>query len=110
MGTESGSLRSQSTRAKRMVASIALITIVATAAALVPVAVNQPSTGRASNADASAILSTSGNSRFEGIPKLSHVFTIVLENESYSSTWGSGSPAHYLNSLRSQGELLTRYY
>ena len=49
-------------------------------------------------------------SGLEGIPRLSHIFTIVLENESYAATWGSGSPATYLNSLRSQGELLTQYY
>jgi hypothetical protein len=46
----------------------------------------------------------------EGVPRLSHVFTIVLENESFASTWGPGSPAHYLNSLRSRGTLLTNYY
>jgi phospholipase C len=46
----------------------------------------------------------------EGIPRLSHVFTIVLENESFASTWGAGSPARYLNSLRCRGVLLTHYY
>jgi len=46
----------------------------------------------------------------EGIPRLSHVFTIVLENEGYAATWGPGSPARYLNSLRSSGQLLTQYY
>ena len=45
----------------------------------------------------------------EGIPRLSHVFTIVLENEGYAATWGPGSPAQYLNSLRSSGQLLTQY-
>ena len=49
-------------------------------------------------------------SALEAVPRLSHVFTIVLENESYAKTWGPGSPAHYLNSLRTQGELLTNYY
>jgi hypothetical protein len=49
-------------------------------------------------------------SSLEGIPRLSHVFTIVLENESFASTWGVASPAQYLNSLRSRGVLLTNYY
>lgn len=39
----------------------------------------------------------------EGVPALSHVFTIVLENEPFDATYGPGSPVKYLNSLRSQG-------
>ncbi|GAC1402919.1 MAG: hypothetical protein NVSMB52_16890 [Chloroflexota bacterium] len=58
--------------------------------------------------DSPAKASTSG--RLEGVPRLSQVFTVVLENESYSATWGPGSPATYLNSLRSRGVLLTNYY
>jgi phospholipase C len=46
----------------------------------------------------------------EGIPGLSHVFVIVLENKSYDETWGSASPARYLNSLRAKGTLLSQYY
>lgn len=48
--------------------------------------------------------------RLEGIPRFSHVFVIVLENESYDATWGPSSPAQYLNSLRASGTLLTHYY
>ena len=48
--------------------------------------------------------------RLEGIPRFSHIFVIVLENESYDATWGAGSQAPYLNSLRSSGTLLTQYY
>ncbi len=40
-----------------------------------------------------------------------HVFTIVLENESESSTFGTGSPAPYLaQTLVSQGAFLPNYY
>jgi len=46
----------------------------------------------------------------EGVPKLSHVFVITLENESYATTWGPNSPAVYLNTLRSQGVLETNYF
>ncbi|RAG87174.1 phosphoesterase [Streptacidiphilus pinicola] len=42
---------------------------------------------------------------------ISHVLVIDLENESYDSTFGPGSPATYLNgTLVPQGELLPNYY
>jgi hypothetical protein len=44
-------------------------------------------------------------------PPIRHVFTIVLENKSYSETFGPNSPAPYLSRyLTSQGALLTNYY
>ena len=44
-------------------------------------------------------------------PKIGHVFVIVLENESYASTFGSPSADPYLAStLPRQGALLTQYY
>src|SRR5437764_4688599 len=46
----------------------------------------------------------------EGVPRLSHVFVVVLENEDYTSTWGPTSPAKYLNSLVPRGALATHYY
>ncbi|HYL05923.1 MAG TPA: alkaline phosphatase family protein [Thermoanaerobaculia bacterium] len=46
----------------------------------------------------------------EGIPRFSHVVVLVLENESFATTWGSGSAATYLNGLRSQGVLADHYY
>jgi len=46
----------------------------------------------------------------EGVPRFKHIFTIVLENENFDASWGPGSPAHYLNSLRSQGAFATNYY
>jgi hypothetical protein len=40
-----------------------------------------------------------------------HVFVIMLENESYNTTWSAGSAAPYLaTTLRRQGVLLTNYY
>ena len=46
----------------------------------------------------------------ENVPRLKHVFTIVLENEDFSASWGPASPAHYLNSLVPQGAFANQYY
>ena len=46
----------------------------------------------------------------EGIPRFAHVVVLVLENESFATTWGSGSVATYLNGLRSQGVLADHYH
>jgi hypothetical protein len=46
----------------------------------------------------------------EGVPRLSHVFVIVLENEDYKTTWGPTSPAKFLNSIVPFGVLATNYY
>ncbi|HET9719009.1 MAG TPA: alkaline phosphatase family protein [Solirubrobacteraceae bacterium] len=44
-------------------------------------------------------------------PPIRHVFIIVLENESASTTFGANSPAPYLaRTLRSEGAYLPRYY
>jgi hypothetical protein len=45
----------------------------------------------------------------EGIPAYDHVGVLVLENESFSSTWGSTSPATYLNSLVPGGAFADMY-
>ena len=43
--------------------------------------------------------------------KISHVFVINLENESFATSWGPASPAKYLNgTLVKQGALLTQYF
>jgi hypothetical protein len=45
------------------------------------------------------------------LPPIGHVFVIVLENESASTTFGPGSPAPYLSgTLRSEGAYLPDYY
>src|SRR5947209_12044029 len=46
----------------------------------------------------------------EGVPRLKHVFVIVLENEDFKTSWGPASPATYLNSLVPQGAFATQYY
>jgi hypothetical protein len=46
----------------------------------------------------------------EEVPRLKHVFTIVLENEDFSASWGPTSPATYLNSLAPQGAFASQYY
>jgi len=45
------------------------------------------------------------------LPAIRHVFIIVLENESASTTFGAGSPAPYLSkTLTSEGAYLPKYY
>jgi hypothetical protein len=46
----------------------------------------------------------------EGVPAIKHAFVIVLENESFDTSFGPGSPAVYLNSLLSQGAFADNYY
>src|SRR3954468_24842978 len=46
----------------------------------------------------------------EGIPAIKHAFVIVLENESFDTSFGPGSPAVYLNGLLSQGAFADNYY
>ncbi len=50
------------------------------------------------------------DSAAQAAPKPGHVFIIVLENEGYKKTFGSKSPATFLNSLAKQGALLKNYY
>ena len=46
-----------------------------------------------------------------GRSAISHVFVIMLENKSYDQTWGTASPATYLNqTLVPKGVLLSNYY
>jgi len=46
-----------------------------------------------------------------GLPAIRHVFVIVLENESASTTFGASSPAPYLaKTLISKGAYLPNYY
>ncbi len=46
----------------------------------------------------------------EGIPAYQHVVVLTEENESASTTFAPGSPATYLNSLKSKGVFLPNYY
>jgi phosphatidylinositol-3-phosphatase len=46
-----------------------------------------------------------------GLPPVRHVFILVLENQSFSTTFGEHTPAPYLaHALPSKGVLLTHYY
>jgi hypothetical protein len=70
------------------IVSILVAVAVATTLALVPSAASRPS-----------------------LPPIRHVFVIVLENESYASTFGDPSADPYLaRTLPSKGVLLTQYY
>jgi hypothetical protein len=47
----------------------------------------------------------------ESLPPIRHVFVLMLENQSYRATFGSGSQAPYLaRALPARGALLTHYY
>jgi phospholipase C len=47
----------------------------------------------------------------QALPPVKHIFIIVLENKSYTETFGPTSPAPYLSkTLTAQGQLLTQYY
>jgi hypothetical protein len=42
---------------------------------------------------------------------IKHILVIDMENSGFSTSWGAGSPATYLNgTLRQQGELIDNYY
>ncbi len=52
-----------------------------------------------------------GSADAAGLPGIRHVFIIVLENESASTTFGPNSPAPYLaKTLTSEGAYLPNYY
>ncbi|HXA27986.1 MAG TPA: alkaline phosphatase family protein [Candidatus Angelobacter sp.] len=46
----------------------------------------------------------------EGVPAVQHVVVLVLENESFATTWSAASPAKYLNGLVAQGAFVPNYY
>lgn len=46
----------------------------------------------------------------EGVPRVSHVVTLILENEDFATTWSPSSPAKYLNSLVARGAFVPQYY
>jgi hypothetical protein len=45
------------------------------------------------------------------LPRVKHVFVVMLDDEPYATAFGPASPAHYLaGALEKKGELLVRYY
>jgi phospholipase C len=66
------------------------------------------SKSKASSTTTAASSATTSGGAAAGI---GHVFVINLENKGFDETFGSASPATYLNkTLRPQGQLLTQYY
>src|SRR2546430_6509364 len=52
-----------------------------------------------------------GGVALEGLPSYDHVFVLILENETFSNTFGPSSDAHYLNNtLVPAGVLDDQYY
>ena len=82
----------------RMRTALVVVTLAAAAAAGL--------TGTLGGGAASA-LPTGG---LEGVRHYDHVVVLTEENENESATFGAGSPATYLNSLRAQGVFLPNYY
>ena len=67
--------------------------------------------GAAALLSAAALLAAGAPAAYaasEGVPKLDHVFIIVLENENLSATWHT--PGTYLNGLLGQGTFASQYY
>ncbi len=54
----------------------------------------------------SAVADTS----LEGVPRVQHVVILVLENESFTTTWSPSSAAKYLNGLVHRGAFVPQYY
>ena len=75
----------------------AALTVAAVATAAAPLA-------------AACVPAAAAGASLEGVPRVEHVVTLVLENESFSTTWSPTSPAAYLNSLVPQGAFLPDYY
>ncbi len=77
----------------RTAAAVLLAATAATVAALAPFTHGAAATGSS-----------------EGVPHVDHVVILVLENESFATTWSPSSPAHYLNGLVAQGAFVPNYY
>jgi phospholipase C len=68
-------------------------------------------TGSSSPSTVARTTTTTSALSASGIPPIRHVFVIVLENKTYSETWGPSPGAPYLGTtLRAEGNLLTEYY
>jgi hypothetical protein len=83
----------------------ALATLVTTGAALTLLAGTAPLAGAASHGSTHVVRAA--------VPPghINHILVIELENEGFDTTFGSSSPATYLNgTLRHKGELLQNYY
>ena len=61
-------------------------------------------------ASASSSVHAATPAAVEGVPRVDHVVTLVLENESFPATWGANSAAKYLNGLIKQGAFVPNYF
>ena len=92
----------------RVPASSAVVAAVVGVAALLTSCSSGP--GAATSTTAPAVSTTAAAAR-GGVPPIRHVFLIVLENKSYTETWGPDPGAPYLGAtLRAEGNLLSDYY
>jgi hypothetical protein len=67
--------------------------------------------GAASSTDDSGAATTDTSAGSDALPKVKHVFLVMLNGQGYDATYGDGSKAPYLSTtLRKQGELITNYY
>lgn len=83
----------------------ALATVVTTGAALTLLGTGTPLAGASTHASSHVVRAA--------VPAghINHVLVIDFENEGFDSTFGTNSPATYLNgTLRKKGELLQNYY
>jgi phosphatidylinositol-3-phosphatase len=75
-----------------------------------PTATGAAATGGGKASTAASAVSAGGPTR-SGLPPIRHVFILMLENENFSVTFGSNTPAPYLaHTLPAQGALLSNYY
>src|SRR3954454_22630395 len=69
------------------------------------------SSSKATSSSPASTSTTTTTTVASGAASIGHVFVINLENEDYENTWGTNSPAHYLNTtLVPKGKLLTQYF
>jgi len=94
-----------SRRAALLVSALVLVASACSSSA------SSKATSPATGALSGTTVSPTGTAPFTASPHIDHVFVINLENEDFATSWGASSPAKYLNdTLRPQGQLLTRYY
>ena len=93
---------------------LTLVAVVAAACSSTPTGAPSATSSTAAAPSSSTIPTTStatSTTSADGLPAIRHVFVIVLENEGYTTTFGTPSNDPYLAStLPAHGALLTEYY
>ena len=94
-----------------LAASVIAAGVIALAAGVLGLAVPAPASAEPATATPASATRANAVPASAALPPIGHVFVIVLENESASTTFGAGSPAPYLSTtLRSEGAYLPNYY